>query len=187
MGLRHRRKAKRTAEEHALWKFERQRRHNLQAEPGCFPVSLVLDHLKPDFNIGKIFRSAHAFGAHDIHLIGIEHFDPSPAVGSFKWVPAHFHENWQECVTHLQDQHYCLFALCPNASQHLSQTKLPQRSAFILGHEEFGVRGEILSDSNVTPLSIEQFGDVDSLNVSIAASIALYEYGKQHHLNIQKN
>ncbi|MCB0332007.1 MAG: hypothetical protein KDD55_00840 [Bdellovibrionales bacterium] len=180
MGLRHRRKEKRTAEEHALWKFERQRRQNLQAEPGQFPVTLVLDHLKPDFNIGKIFRSAHAFGACDVHLIGIEHFDPSPAVGSFKWVPAHFYKSWEECLSTLKADQYSFYALCPTAQQYLAQTTLSRKSAFILGHEEFGIRSEILSDPMVTPLAIEQFGDVDSLNVSVAASISLYEYCKQH-------
>ena len=44
------------------------------AKPGCFEFIPVVDNLKTTFNIGKIFRSANAFGAKEIHLIGTEFF-----------------------------------------------------------------------------------------------------------------
>ena len=66
-------------------RFEQARRRNLaSAGPGLHECILVLDGLKPDFNIGKIFRSADAFGAREIHLIGVRSFDPEPAKGSVR-------------------------------------------------------------------------------------------------------
>jgi tRNA G18 (ribose-2'-O)-methylase SpoU len=66
------------------------------ASPGRHNFVLVLDHLKPRFNIGKIFRSAKAFGAEAVHLIGIDFFDPAPSMGSYKWVPAKFYKSFDQ-------------------------------------------------------------------------------------------
>ncbi|MFO7593918.1 MAG: TrmH family RNA methyltransferase, partial [Pseudomonadota bacterium] len=78
----------------ALKRYEKHRRRNLLAKPGEQPFVVVLDHLKAGFNVPKIFRSAEAFGAHEVHLIGIGPFDPAPAKGAFKKVPARFHEDF---------------------------------------------------------------------------------------------
>jgi tRNA G18 (ribose-2'-O)-methylase SpoU len=43
--------------------FEKQWRRNVRARTGCHEFIIVCDGLKSDFNIGKIFRSAEAFGA----------------------------------------------------------------------------------------------------------------------------
>ena len=49
--------------EMAKRRFRRQRNKNYLAKPGSHECVIVLDHLKPTYNIGKIFRSADAFGA----------------------------------------------------------------------------------------------------------------------------
>ncbi|WP_462331182.1 TrmH family RNA methyltransferase [Thiohalocapsa halophila] len=51
----------------------------------------------------------------------------------------------------------------------------------MLGHEEFGLGAAALA---LPALSIAQYGPVQSLNVSVAASIAMYEYHRQHPLSI---
>ena len=67
--------------------FERQRLLNkVMATPGPFPYVLILDHLKVDFNIGKIIRSAEAFGARAVDVVGTSFFDPLPAKGCMKRV-----------------------------------------------------------------------------------------------------
>jgi hypothetical protein len=59
--------------------FEKQRRRNAIARPGCHEFIIICDGLKSDFNIGKIFRSAEAFGAQAVHLVGMDCFNPYPA------------------------------------------------------------------------------------------------------------
>ena len=75
---------------HMLLRYQKERQRNCLARPGIHPFVVVLDGLKPGYNIGKIFRSAEAFGAAAIHLVGIGPFDPAPAKGSFRKVPARF-------------------------------------------------------------------------------------------------
>jgi tRNA G18 (ribose-2'-O)-methylase SpoU len=65
----------------------------------------------------------------------------------------------------------------------LTRAALPRRSAFIFGHEEFGISADISAYTDIQSLTIPQFGQVQSLNVSIAASIAMWEYLRQHSLN----
>ena len=142
---------------------------------------IVLDHLKPAFNIGKIIRSADAFGAQAVHLIGIDFFDPAPAMGSFKWVPAKFYSDFASCHGDLSSRGFTFFTLEPEKGEKLPAVSLPERCAFVLGHEEFGLSFNKSDFGGIESLTVPQFGKVQSLNVSIAASIVMYEYVRQHN------
>ena len=162
-----------------LLRYNKERQRNLLASPGAHQFVLVLDQLKPGFNVGKIFRSAEAFGARAVHLVNIGPFDPAPAKGSFRKVPAVFHENFADCHADLTGQDYRFFLLDPEGVASLCATELPPKSAFVLGHEEFGCSFEPQDYPEMQRLTIPQFGSVQSLNVSIAASLVMYEYVRQ--------
>lgn len=163
-----------------LLRYQKERQKNVLAKPGEHQFILVLDHLKPGFNVPKIFRSAEAFGATAIHLINIGPFDPAPAKGSFRKVPAFFHDDFASCYQQLNDQDYTLFRLAPDADKSLCNVNLPKKSAFILGHEEFGCSFEIEEYPAIQSLGIPQYGSVQSLNVSVASSVVMFEYVRQH-------
>lgn len=162
-----------------LLRYDKERQRNLLAKPGAYEFVLVLDQLKASYNVGKIFRSAEAFGATAVHLVNIEPFDPSPAKGSFRKVPALFHENFADCHADLIAQGYTFFMLDPQEATSLCATELPCKSAFILGHEEFGFSFDAKDYAHLRKVTIPQFGSVQSLNVSIAASVVMYEYVRQ--------
>jgi tRNA G18 (ribose-2'-O)-methylase SpoU len=164
----------------AIRRYEKQKRDNLVATCGLHKFIIVLDHLKPAINVGKIFRSADAFGAREVHLIGTSFFDPSPAKGSFKYVPARFYDDFRSCHEALAQHNYALFTLQPDTGDLLSTIELPAESAFIFGNEEFVLSFRVEDYGAIKPLKIPQYGRVQSLNVSIAASIVMYEYVKQH-------
>ena len=164
----------------ALQRFEKHRRKSLLAEPGAHNFMIVLDNLKPAYNIGKIFRSADAFGAKGVCLVGIDFFDPAPAMGSFKWVPSEFYREFDDCFKDLENRGYRLFMLEPENGPSLTDLRLPEKSAFVFGHEEFGFSFDPVDYPDISSLRIPQFGKVQSLNVSIAASITMYEYVRQH-------
>ena len=93
----------------ALLRYQKEKWRNQAASPGIHDFILVLDHLKAGFNIPKIFRSAEAFGAREIHLVAITPFDPAPAKGAFRKVPAHYHDSFRDCYESLRQQGYSLF------------------------------------------------------------------------------
>ena len=180
MGMRNLRRRSRQERLSAIKRFEKQKRANLLSAPGVHEFVVVLDGLKPGFNIGKIFRSADALGAFEVHVIGTSFFDPAPAKGSFKYVPARFHRDFSNCYTELMRREYRLYTLEPAAGEELPLIQLPKRSAFIFGNEEFGFSFCKKEYRRIKALRIPQFGKVESLNVSIAASIVMYEYIRQH-------
>jgi tRNA G18 (ribose-2'-O)-methylase SpoU len=164
----------------AMKRYEKDRQRNILAKPGAHHFILVLDHLQAGFNVPKIFRSAEAFGAHEIHLINVDPFDPAPAKGAFRKVPAKFHDNISDCFAQLKARGYHLFTLEAEKGMALYKSELPEKSAFILGNEESGISFEYASYPEIACLSIPHFGVTESLNVSIAASIVMYEYISQH-------
>lgn len=162
-------------------RFIKARRRSLvDAKPGLHDCLFILDGLKPDFNIGKIFRSADAFGISELHLTGVEYFDPEPAKGSLRWVPFFQHQDFASCYQSLQKKEYTFFALEPCSDAVVGHTVLPEKSAFIMGHEEFGISFDLADYPQFKRLSVPQWGHVQSLNVSIAASIVMFEYVRQH-------
>ncbi len=164
---------------HLLLRYNKERQRNVLAKPGEHEFVLILDQLKPSFNVGKIFRSAEAFGAHAVHLVNVGQFDPSPAKGSFRKVPARFHDSFADCHAALVAEGYSFFLLEPTGLDSLCTVKLPKKCAFVLGHEEFGFSFKREGFTDLQTLSIPQFGSVQSLNVSIAASVIMYEYVRQ--------
>ncbi|SHJ38117.1 tRNA (guanosine-2'-O-)-methyltransferase [Malonomonas rubra DSM 5091] len=171
--------SKKTNVRNMLLRYQKERQKNVLAKPGEHQFLLVLDHLKPGFNVPKIFRSAEAFGAAGIHLVDIGPFDPAPAKGSFRKVPATFHDDFESCYQQLREDGYQLFRLAPDAEESLCNCQLPEKSAFILGHEEFGCSFEPAEFPAIRSLSIPQYGSVQSLNVSVASSVVMYEYVRQ--------
>ena len=164
----------------AIKRYEKERLKNkLLATHGVHDFVLVLDSLKSGFNVPKLFRSAEAFGAHEVHLIDIGFFDPAPAKGAFRKVSAKFHDDFDSCYKKLKQDGYEIFALDFDADKILSDIKFPVKSAFILGNEERGLSIDLNNYPDIQKIKIPQYGNVQSLNVSIAGSIVMYEYLRQ--------
>jgi tRNA G18 (ribose-2'-O)-methylase SpoU len=171
--------SKKESRRQLLLRYNKARQKNVLAKPGCHDFVLVLDHLKAGFNVAKIFRTAEAFGAHAVHLVNVGPFDPAPAKGSFRKVPVVFHETFAPCYAELQAEGYTVYILDPSATEKLSEASLPGKCAFVLGHEEFGFSFEPKELPGLRRLTIPQFGSVQSLNVSVAAALVMYEFVRQ--------
>jgi tRNA G18 (ribose-2'-O)-methylase SpoU len=167
--------------ERARTRFRKHRQRNLLATPGQHQFIIVLDHLKASYNVPKIFRSAEALGAREVHLVGIDFFDPAPAMGAFRHVPARFHPDFNACYADLVGRDYTLIALTLKNAVPLPEALIPKHTAFVFGHEEFGISFDPARYDRVQTVSIPQFGAVQSMNVSNAASIVMYDYVRRHN------
>ena len=157
--------------------FERQRLLNkLMAKPGPFPYVLILDNLKVDFNIGKIIRSAEAFGAQGVEVVGTMFFDPMPAKGCTKRVPWKMRKSFIESYQEYADKGFTFYAFDTNATEVLHEINFPDKSAFILGNEGTGCTFKKEDYPKIKWIKIPQIGKVESLNVAVAASIVMYEF-----------
>lgn len=152
--------------------------------PGPFPLILVLDHLKPTFNIGKIIRTSNAFGVRELHFVGIPQFNPGPSMGTLRQTRTRTFETFAESHQALREEGYTVYALSPDGAGVLGRAELPEKCAFVFGHEEFGLSFEPADYPEIRTLRIPQFGVVQSLNVSIAAGLATYEYLRQRDFTL---
>lgn len=161
-------------------RYRKARQRNVMAQPGRFPMVFVLDNLKAGFNVPKIFRSMLAFGGSAVHLINIGVFDPAPAKGAFRKVPARFHTHFSEAFDALQEDDYQVFALTADGDTMLGNSALPEKSAFVVGHEEQGLSFDPADYPGIQTLGVPLYGEMESLNASVAASVVMYEYTRQH-------
>jgi tRNA G18 (ribose-2'-O)-methylase SpoU len=164
--------------------FERQRLLNqIYAKPGPLPYVMILDHLKVDFNIGKIIRSAEAFGARAIDVVGTSFFDPMPAKGCMKRVPWTMLNTFHESYDRWAEEGYTFYAFDSEAPVSLHEETFPDKSAFILGNEGFGFTFKKELYPNIKFIKIPQIGMVESLNVAVAASVVMYEFARSRGFN----
>ncbi|MES9944146.1 MAG: TrmH family RNA methyltransferase [Candidatus Thiodiazotropha sp.] len=172
-------KERREGRDQALLRYTKQRQRNLLAKPGVHEFIVVLDQMKAGFNVAKIFRSAEAFGAHEVHLVNIGPFDPAPGKGAFKKVPARFFDSFEQSYRELTERGYQIMRLEGGSKRLLTDFSMARKIAFVLGHEEWGHSFSREEYPDILSVSIPQFGQVESLNVSVAASIVMYEYVRQ--------
>lgn len=94
-------------------------------------------------------------------------------------MPSRYWEDFASCHAALAAEGFQLFLLDSAGETPLPAARLPERTAFVLGHELKGLSEEARA-SGLMRLRIPQFGPLDSINVTVAASIALYEWLRQH-------
>ncbi len=107
-------------------RYRKDRQKNLLAGPGAHDFVVVLDRLKAGYNVAKILRSAQAFGAAEVHLVDIGVFDPSPAKGALRKVPARFPGTFAESFDDLAGRGYTCFLLTADGAESLTDVALPR-------------------------------------------------------------
>lgn len=165
-------------------RYEADLRINASAStPGPMPLVIVLDGLFPFANPGKIVRTADAFGAREVHIVGMRFFDPASSVGTLKRMPLRFFDDLAASNAALRAEGYTVYCLAPpgpsGEPEFLGESTMPERTAIVVGNESWGLSIEPELLPGARRLTIRQRGIVQSLNASVAASIAIYEYDRQ--------
>ncbi len=148
------------------------------------PVYLILPNIRSCHNVGAMFRTADATGIAKLFLVGYTAQPPKiqidkVALGAEKWMPWEYKENLLDLLKELKKEGVHIVALEKNdTSVDLSTYNKPNAPiAIVLGNEVDGVLPETLELCDDV-VHIEMKGKKESLNVSIAAGIAMYEITK---------
>lgn len=151
------------------------------------PLTVVLDNVRSQNNIGSVFRTADAFRVEHIALCGICSTPPhreihKTALGAEDSVAWSYHEDTAECVSNFKARGYRVFAVEQvDDSIKLGMDELPagvSKVALVFGNEVEGVQESILPLCDGS-IEIPQYGTKHSLNVSCAAAIAIWEMWKE--------
>lgn len=143
-------------------------------------LEIAIENLERDFNMGTIVRSANAFGVRTVHVIGRRQWNKRGAMMTDKYLTVRYHASVDEFMTNISEK--VLIAVDNvEGSQPLAQTALPANAVLLFGAEGPGISSELLADAEVI-VAIEQLGSTRSLNVGVAAGIAMYNWLYQHKL-----
>lgn len=150
-------------------------------------LALVMENVEDPHNIGAVMRSADSAGIQEVYvintLIGIHEFRKKKSAGSAeKWMHIHQFTSVDKCVLALREKGFQLWAThLGTAARSLYEVDLTQKVALVFGRERGGLSEALLHhcDGNFI---IPQFGMVQSLNVSVACAISVYEAVRQRQL-----
>lgn len=143
-------------------------------------LHVAIENWQHDLNIGTIVRTANAFNAAAVHVIGKRHWNRRGAMVTDRYLDIFHHSTVEEFVAVVADRH--IIAVDNVAeSMELSKVALPAKSVLVFGGEGPGLSSEMLAESEQV-VAIEQFGSTRSVNVGVAAGIVMYSWVQQHVL-----
>lgn len=145
-------------------------------------VVMVLDRIMDPHNVGAIVRSSHLLGVDAViipkrHASGITETVVKVSAGAVEYVPIVQVVNLAEAVEKLKEAGFWIAAAVQNGSPCYS-VDLKGKTALVMGSEGEGIQKLIVEKSDYL-VSIPQQGKIDSLNVSSAAAVLLYEILRQ--------
>jgi len=139
---------------------------------------LILDSINDPGNLGTIIRTADWFGITQIiaNKETVELFNPKVIQSSMGAIYRvnYFNSNLEDIIKDLKLNNFKIGGALLNG-KNIHQTKLPQKTALIMGSESHGLSEDLIQLLDLK-LTIPQFGQTESLNVAIATSILLNEY-----------
>lgn len=144
-------------------------------------IILILDNIRSRENVGSIFRTADAAGVSKIYLCGITPVPPHPKIskaslGAENFVSYEYIRDTWRLVTKLKQEKVQIIALeqTKNSKNLFRFTTSKRDVGLIVGNEVRGISSKILKYCD-DKLSIPMHGRKESLNVSVATGVALYQ------------
>ena len=145
-------------------------------------LTVCLEQVHKPHNVSAIIRTADAVGIHQVHAIWPTtqmYTRLSSAAGSKSWVQVKTHSHIADAITHLKSQGMQILAT------HLSDKAVDFReidytrpTCILMGQEKTGISQEALALAD-QDIIIPMIGMVQSLNVSVASALILYEAQRQ--------
>lgn len=152
-------------------------------EDGRLPFILVLDGITDVRNFGAIARTAECAGVDAIVIpetgsVSVGADAVKTSAGALLRIPVCRVHNMAQAVTYLQENGYDLVAVSEKASQNYTEADFTNPVALVMGAEDKGISPYIFKACS-TKVAIPMFGQIESLNVSVAAAVLMYEVVRQ--------
>ena len=141
---------------------------------------VAIENWQHDFNIGTVVRTANAFLAAEVHIVGNRRWNRRGAMVTDRYQHLHHHATPTDLAAYLHERGVRLLGIdnLPG-SQPLETTPLPREVCFLFGQEGPGLSAAAREACDGT-LSIAQFGSTRSINASAAAAIAMHTWVRAH-------
>lgn len=145
-------------------------------------LEIAVENTERDFNMGTIVRSANAFGVRHVHVIGRRQWNKRGAMATDKYLHVHYYATVDEFAAAMKERGRKIIAIDNiEGSISLGSAKLPKDTVLVFGQEGPGISSEMTVAAEAV-VAIEQFGSTRSINVGVAAGIAMYAWVQQYIL-----
>ncbi|MES2631307.1 MAG: TrmH family RNA methyltransferase [Patescibacteria group bacterium] len=146
------------------------------------PLEIAIENLTRDYNMGTIVRCANAFNIQRVHIIGRKQWNKRGAMVTDLYMNILYHDDVQAFKAMMDKEAREIIAVdIVEGAKPLAEVRLAEKSVLVFGAEGPGLSKELLSVATQTVM-IEQFGSTRSINVGVAAGIAMYAWAQQHLL-----
>ncbi len=144
------------------------------------PFHVAIENFGHDHNIGTVVRTANAFGAAGVHIVGRRRWNRRGAMVTDRYLRLHHHDSVDELVAFARGPGLAVVAVdnVPGARR-LETTELPRACLLLFGQEGPGVSGVAHQQADLV-VSIAQFGSTRSINAGVAAGVAMHAWIRQH-------
>jgi tRNA G18 (ribose-2'-O)-methylase SpoU len=141
---------------------------------------VAIENWQHDLNIGSIVRTANAFLAAEVHIIGHRRWNRRGAMVTDRYQHVRHHPNVEDFVAWAKAENLPVIAIdnVPGCKQ-IETYKLPESCVFLFGQEGPGLSEPAIEAAEVV-LEISQFGSTRSINASAAAAITMHAWVQQH-------
>lgn len=152
-------------------------------EEGKNPLIMILDEITDVRNFGAIARTSECMGVHGIVIpirggAQVNEDAVKTSAGAFNYLPVCREQNLLDAVRYLQESGFNIIACSEKTKNHFKEVDFTLPTAIIMGSEEQGVSDQMLELAN-NIVKVKMDGEIESLNVSVAAGMALYEVQRQ--------
>ncbi|THG29537.1 TrmH family RNA methyltransferase [Naasia lichenicola] len=146
------------------------------------PFSVAIENWQHDMNIGSIVRSANAFLAETVHIVGLRRWNRRGAMVTDRYQHVIHHPTVEDLVTWARERDVPLVGIDNRpGSVRIETTQLPERCILLFGSEGPGLTDEAIAACS-TLVEIGQYGSTRSINASAAAAIVMHTWIEQHAL-----
>ena len=141
---------------------------------------VAIENFQHDHNIGTVVRTANAFAAKAVHIVGRRRWNRRGAMVTDRYQHIHHHPDLDSLRAFAAENELALVAVdnTPGA-QRLERVELPRRCVLLFGQEGPGLREESRQQADLV-VSIAQFGSTRSINAGVAAGIVMHTWIRQH-------
>ncbi len=147
------------------------RRHSLH---------IAIENFTNDANIGTVVRTANAFAAQAVHIVGRRRWNRRGAMVTDRYQHIHHHATVADLLEFARANALTVVAVDNTpGSVPLETADLPRDCVLLFGQEGPGVTEEARGGASMT-VSIAQFGSTRSINAGVAAGIAMHSWVRQH-------
>jgi len=141
---------------------------------------VAIENWQHDLNIGSIVRTANAFAADTVHIIGRRRWNRRGAMVTDRYQHVLHHPEISDFVAWAGEHDLPIVAVDNlEGSVPIEHTELPERCILLFGQEGPGLTADALAAADLA-VEITQYGSTRSINASAAAAIVMHSWIRQH-------